>query len=324
MTARAIDNEGATADSPGKDFNVRLFGDFTKDDEVNSDINSMLKTNQMQIRDPYIVRDDKSKKYYMYGTTDKNCWGGPGTGFDTYVSSDLENWEGPIAAFRPEENFWGEENFWAPEVHEYKNKYYMFATFKNKNKCRGTAVLISNLPQGPFVEHSDGAVTPADWECLDGTLFVDDEGTPWMVFCHEWQQTTDGTICAAKMSDDLSRFVEEPVLLFKASDSGWAETLEWEGKQGIITDGPCFFYHDNNLVMLWSSFIGGKYAIGAVVSEKGVLGPWKHIPEPMYVGGGHCMVFETFEGKKMLSFHQPNDSPNERPVFLELDKYFDL
>ena len=284
----------------------------------------MLKTSQINIRDPFIVPDRHSKKYYMYGTTDRSCWSGPGVGFDTFVSDDLQNWDGPFPVFRPDENFWAQENFWAPEVYQYHGKYYMFATFKSKTRPRGTAVLISDSLKGPFTEHSKGAVTPEDWECLDGTLFIDDKQKPWMVFCHEWQQITDGTICAARLSDDLSRFVEEPVLLFKASDSGWAEMYQWEGKSGIITDGPFFLQHDEKLLMLWSSFIGGKYAIGAAVSQSSVLGPWKHVPKPIYIGGGHCMVFETFAGKKTLSFHQPNDTPNERPVFLELEKYMDF
>jgi hypothetical protein len=35
----------------------------------------------------------------------------------------------------------------------------MFATFKNENCCRGTAILVSDSLKGPFVEHSKGAVT---------------------------------------------------------------------------------------------------------------------------------------------------------------------
>ena len=54
-----------------------------------------------------------------------------------------------------------------------------------------TAVLKSVSLYGPFELHSDGVVTPHEWCCLDGSLYVDDDGTPWMVFCHEWQQVGD-------------------------------------------------------------------------------------------------------------------------------------
>jgi len=38
------------------------------------------------------------------------------------------------------------------------------------------------------------------------------------------------------------------------------------------------------------------------------------------LGGGHCMVFDDFNGVNKVSFHQPNESPDERAVFLDLEK----
>ncbi|MCA9961997.1 MAG: family 43 glycosylhydrolase, partial [Anaerolineales bacterium] len=78
-----------------------------------------MKTSDIQIRDPYIYTDQQEKMYYMFGTTDQDCWRGPGQGFDCYKSNDLQQWEGPIPAFRPTNDFWGKENFWAPEVHKF-------------------------------------------------------------------------------------------------------------------------------------------------------------------------------------------------------------
>jgi len=280
----------------------------------------MIHTQDIQIRDPYIFCDHANKSYVMYGTTDKDSWQGAGVGFDAYFSDDLENWDGPVPVFRPEKDFWGKENFWAPEVHAYRGKYYMLATFKGSGRHRGTAILVSDSLRGPFVEHSQGAVTPPDWDCLDGTLYVDEEGIPWMVFCHEWTQIHDGTICAAQLSDDLTQTISEPILLFKASDSQWSQSYQWEGMEGFITDGPSFVKHHDKLFMLWSSFYQNEYSIGVATSESGsVLGPWKHHPAPIYLGGGHCMVFKDFTGSNRLSFHQPNNTPEERPLFLELE-----
>ena len=41
-------------------------------------------------------------------------------------------------------------------------------------------------------EMQEEAVTPDGWQSLDGTLYVDRSGKPWMVFCHEWLQVGDG------------------------------------------------------------------------------------------------------------------------------------
>ena len=33
--------------------------------------------------------------------------------------------------------------------------------------------------------------------------------------------------------------------------------------------------------------------------------------------GGHAMIFENLEGKRMISLHSPNNADNERAKFFE-------
>lgn len=284
----------------------------------------MLKNADIQIRDPFVVPVQSEGKYHLFGSTDKNIWG-RGTGFDTYVSMDLVNWEGPFAVFRPDGNFWADENFWAPEVHIYNNLYYMFATFKRRNAFKGTAILVSNNLLGPFVPHSSGPVTPENWECLDGTLYVDDEVHPWIIFCHEWAQVHDGEICAMRLTEDLKSAVGEPVLLFHASDAPWVRCINKgnkEGRDNFVTDGPSIYKTaDGELLMLWSSFVEGNiYAIGVARSQTGrITGPWVHYKEPLYRNdAGHGMLFKTFDNRLILTVHTPNRTPDERPIFLDI------
>ncbi len=170
---------------------------------------------------------------------------------------------------------------------------------------------------GPFYPHSSGPVTPADWECLDGTLFVDDEQHPWLVFCHEWLQVSDGEMCAVRLADDLKDSLGAPVILFHASDAAWARPINDEG--ALVTDGP-FLHRASNgeLLMLWATHGAAGYLQGLARSTTGLLtGPWTQDPAPIYAGdGGHGMLFRAFDGALMLTLHTPNDSPNERPIFI--------
>ena len=156
----------------------------------------MLSLSQINIRDPFVLLAQDT--YYLYGTRGETCWG-PASGFDVYVSRDLETWSEPQACFENDGTFWADRNYWAPEVHCWKDHYYMFASFKNETRRRGTAILRADSPVGPFMPWSDGPVTPPEWECLDGTFFADDAGNPWMVFCHEWVQAGDGEVWAASL-----------------------------------------------------------------------------------------------------------------------------
>ena len=229
-----------------------------------------LTCKDINIRDPFVICEDG--KYYLYGTRAKN-FGKHTGGFDVYVSTDLVNWSLPHECFNSKQFDMNYQVNWAPEVHKYKGRYYMFATFTRPyNKLRGTFVLSADSPMGPFTPHSNGVVTPEEWECLDGTLYVDKQGKPYIVFCHEHTQIIDGTICYAPLSDDLKTLAGEAVTLFKASEPYWADKSKFK-LEHRITDGP-FMYRtvDNELLMLWSTYIKGNYAQCLVRFSDGEIG----------------------------------------------------
>jgi beta-xylosidase len=271
----------------------------------------MITRQNLRIRDPYVLTDADEGRYYLYGTNHL-------LGFDVYTSADLDQWEGPFPAFRPEAGFWADRDYWAPEVHRYRGRYYMLATLKAEGVCRGTQIFVADGPLGPFRPCGGGPATPPDWECLDGTLHIDDDGKPWMVFCHEWLQVHDGEMCAVPLTDSLVAASGDPVLLFRASEAPW--TVARTTGIDYITDGPFLFRSGRQLLMMWSSFGRDGYAIGISRSDSGsVRGPWTH-DERMLFGkdGGHGMIFRSLEGEWMLTFHAPNKGPEERAVFVRL------
>jgi len=278
-----------------------------------------MKLYEIHLRDPYILLE--GGKYYLYGTRfngEKGTYPQISDGTDVYVSDDLENFSEPIPVFRRNESFWGTHHFWAPEVHKYNGKFYMFVTVASSTRNRGVQILVCNQPDGHFIPCADDAVTPKEWECLDGTLYVEN-GIPYMVFCHEWSQISDGEMCIMELSEDLSRAVSKPVTLFKASDPSWA-TGFLENKDKYVTDGP-FLYKacDGKLLMIWSSIADDKYVEAVSYSENGVKGPWKHYSELLYKeDGGHGMLFKDKLGQLLFTMHYPNTNDLERPVIVKV------
>ena len=274
-----------------------------------------MKRTDINIRDPFVLVHEGA--YYLYGTRGATCWG-PADGFDVYVSRDMEEWDGPFVCFHNDGSFWADRNYWAPEVYFYQGAFYMFASFKNPDVRRGTAVLKAESPLGPFVPHSDGCVTPRDWECLDGTLYVDKAGKPWMVFCHEWVQAGDGEVDAIPLTDDLSAPAGEPKLLFRASEASWCKVMHHSsGVDGCVTDGPFFWRTaDGTLLCLWASFSAGGYTEGVAVSSNGEIDGTFTQVEPLFMDdGGHGMVFRALDGQLYLTLHSPNAHLEERPFF---------
>ena len=273
-----------------------------------------MKLSDINIRDPFILND--GNRFYMYGTRAKNFGMNVG-GFDVYISDDLENWSEPLQCFDSVKYGMNTEVNWAPEVHKYGGSYYMFASFTQNNLNRGTYVLKSSSPTGEFEPHSLGAVTPEDWFSIDGTLFVDTDNTPYLVFCHEHVQISDGTIEYVRLSDDLKKAVGKPVTIFHGSSPDWADERT-EGKH-FITDGP-FLYRTSagELLMIWSTFIKGQYAQCVAKSSNGhINGKFTHMPPLITNDGGHGMIFKDGE-RLFLTFHTPNQTDFERPVIKEL------
>ena len=261
----------------------------------------------VHISDPFILADPVSRRYYTYVQfADRERFPELPAGrghFFVLESRDLIHWSRPQVCFT-QGDFWADLDYWAPECHLWRGRYYLFSTFRAAGRYRRCQCLAADSPKGPFAPVGE-PLTPPGWQCLDGTLYVDRSGKPWLVFCHEWLQVEDGQVCALPLSDDLDRATGEAQVLFRASDGPWTASG--------VTDGP--FLHrlpGGRLIMLWSSFDKhGGYALGYAVSASGeIAGPWVHKPRPLYaMDGGHGMLFTAFSGQLMMACHCPNDHP---------------
>ena len=273
-----------------------------------------MKLSEINIRDPFILT--YNEKYYMYGSRV-----GVQTGFDVYESHDLVNWSNPKSVFEITEDFWATTDAWAPEVHYYNNKFYMFASFKAENTCRGTQILVCDAPDGTFAPITEKPITPHDRECLDGTFYVDKNDNPHIVFCHEWVQIENGTVCEIQLSPDLTRAVTEPRVLWSAKDYRDVKMVIGRIAKGFVTDGP-FLYRNKlgQLLSIWSSFNEIGYTALVSKSDNGDIdGSWSVCDEPLSaVDGGHGMIFKALDNKEYFIMHKPNKATLERPVITEL------
>ncbi len=302
-----------------------------------------LKLTDIPVHDPFVVPHKQSRTYYLYTSASPRATGLDRCGVMTYKSKDLLNWDGPYIVFLVPDDVWANPRHgtWAPEVHEYKGRYYLFVTLHNRDKVfaeppdvwrinhmRGTVIAVSDSLEGPFeLLKKDGPHPPENFMTLDGTLYIDKQNQPWMVYCHEWIQVIDGTMEAVRLKDDLSARqpcrVGEPIHLFKASDAPWinAESVPSVHQRQYVTDGPQLYRtKENRLVMLWSSYNKNGYVQTIARSKSGELeGPWEQLEPLVGDDSGHGMIFKTFDGKLMLILHRPFRMPLSRAKIYEME-----
>ncbi|GAB3705792.1 hypothetical protein GCM10027592_38640 [Spirosoma flavus] len=286
----------------------------TREPRINVPLDSI------RLSDPFILADRQTSTYYMTGT-----------GGLLWKSKNLKLWDGPYKVAQTDPNSWMGPNpmIWAAEIHPYKNKYYYFATFTNRavniDTVKGRAierrachVLVSDKPDGPYVPMQDATYLPPNMPTLDGTLWVDTNGKPYMVYCYEWLQNLNGTIEKIELKPDLSGSIGKGQVLFRASDSPWSREKDDNGKDrpNKVTDGPYLFHtKTGRLGMIWTSWIYDVYTQGVAYSKSGTLdGPWIHEKEPITPANyGHGMLFNTLDGKLLMSIHS-HKSINGRTI----------
>ncbi|WP_163406926.1 family 43 glycosylhydrolase [Flavobacterium ajazii] len=154
--------------------------------------------------DPDILYSNKTKKYYIYPTSD-GFDGWSGTYFKTFSSADLVDWkdEGVILDL-PKDVSWANRNAWAPCIVEkkVKGKYKYFYYFTAVQKI---GVAVSDSPTGPFKDSGKALVATKPegakgGQEIDPDVFTDPKTGKSYLY---WG---NGYMAVAELNDDMISF----------------------------------------------------------------------------------------------------------------------
>lgn len=251
---------------------------------------------RVQLADPFILLH--KGVYYAYGTHHPH-------GIEFYTSTDLKNWHyGGVALHR--DDSYGTKWFWAPEVYHINGKFYMYYTAE-KRICVAT----SDSPTGPFEQEELLPMMP-DEHTIDNTLFIDDDGTPYLFYVH----IKNGFhIKVAELERDYKTIKPNTTV------HCIKPTQRWEKVQQKITEGPSIIKRNGLYFMLYSGngYISHNYGIGCAVARD-IRGPWRKLPDnPIFqfpgelVGTGHGSPFYDKAGKMHYVFHAHNSKEKVHP-----------
>lgn len=246
----------------------------------------------LPIADPYVL--SYQGKYYAYGTgtfeIDK--------GFSVFCSDDLKYWKNEGRALAAV-NSYGTWGFWAPEVYyvESQKKFYMFYS-----SAEHICVATSNSPTGPFLQDAKQPIW--DEKSIDSSLFIDDDGTPYLYFV---RFTNGNVVWVAEMEPDLKSIKKETLKECIVAEQ------PWELIMNKIAEGPSILKRDGVYYLIYSAnhYQSRKYGVGYATSSSPV-GPWKkYSGNPIVqgddaaglVGTGHGAPFICREGGYKYIFH---------------------
>jgi beta-xylosidase len=160
-----------------------------------------------------------------------------------------------------------------------------------------------------------------DEKCIDNSLFIDDDGTPYLFF----DRFDDGlNICVAELDGSLTEIKRETVTRCIHVSQRWEEVMP------RVNEGSFVIKHNGVYYMTYSGngYTSPDYGIGVATSDS-PTGVWtKYAQNPIYqnvgdlVGIGHSAMFRDREGNLRITFHSHNSKEAIHPRVMHIGKVY--
>lgn len=251
--------------------------------------------------DPSVIRVGQD----YWATATSSDWGPE---FPLLHSRDLINWEivGAVFARRPA---WSVGKFWAPEIAQYRNRFFIYYVAQKKDGPLCVAVATARRPQGPYTDH--GTLVCQEVGSIDGFPVTDENGRRYLLWKEDGNSVSKPTpIWAQRLSADGTRLVGERREIMRNTEA-WEKhpTLPY----GDLVEGAAVVRRNGWFYMFYSgNFCCGRdcmYSVGVARARK-LLGPWEKNPANPILSGndhwkcpGHGTVVTDARGRDYFMYH---------------------
>lgn len=228
--------------------------------------------------DPEILYSDKTKKYYIYSTTD----GVPGWGgwqYYCYSSKNLRKWknEGVVLDAKSSQVAWANGNLWAPAAVEVRQedgsyKYFLYYSANpNEDDGKKIGVAIADSPTGPFADFGKPIVSKSpvgSGQLIDVDVFIDPvSGKPYLYW-------GNGYMAGAELERGMTAIKENTVRVMTPKGGSLDDYA--------YREAPYVFYRGGLYYFMWSVDDTGSanYHV-AYGTSRSPLGPIEVAKEPV-------------------------------------------
>ena len=252
--------------------------------------------------DPEVLYSNKTKKYYIYSTTDGTPgWGGHD--FSVFSSTNLIDWkdEGKMLDVKGDQVKWATGNAWAPCIIEKKvgkaYKYFFYFSAHNpKSNRKEIGVAVSDSPTGPFVDSGAPIITDADrpkeargGQAIDVDVFQDPKTGKFYLY---WG---NGFMAGAELNDDMLSVKKETITHLTPKGGN---LQSWAFREGAYV-----FYRKGTYYFMWSVDDTGspnyhvcygtaKSPLGPITIDENSYMVIKQKPEDQIYGTAHNSVLQ--------------------------------
>ncbi|MCR4889090.1 MAG: family 43 glycosylhydrolase [Ruminococcus sp.] len=183
------------------------------------------------------------------------------TGWQCFSTKDMKNWTDHGRILEDTSFKWcGKNDAWASQCIERNGKYYFyFTTTNNTGGGRAIGVGVADSPEGPYEDVLGKPLCGPNWDYIDPTVIIDDDGQAWLMFGNP-------KCYYVKLKEDMVT-LDGPIQTFNLSLKAGTK----------YTEGPWIYKHDSLYYLVFASMVDGfggesiSYCTGPTVT-----GPWTH------------------------------------------------
>jgi beta-xylosidase len=244
--------------------------------------------------DPSIIRVGKD----YWATSTSSEWGPQ---FPLLHSTDRVNWELSGSVF-PQRPAWAIGNFWAPEISEFKGRFFVYYVARARGGPLSVAVATADKPSGPYLDR--GPIVAQEDGSIDPVPATNENGDRYLVWKQDGNSRGMPTpIWAQRLNDDGTQLIGPPKELIR-NDAPW---------EGALVEGPFILKRGGWFYLFYSGNgccgEGCKYALG-VARSRALLGPWEKNPANPILSGnqtwkcpGHGSIVTDERGRYWFLYH---------------------
>lgn len=190
-----------------------------------------------------------------------------------YSTDDMVNWTDHGSPLAIEDFSWGDDRAWAPQCVERDGKFYFYVPLHSKlTGAMAIGVAVGDSPTGPFKDAIGKPLADGNWDFIDPTCFIDDDGQAYLYWGNP-------TIYYVKLNDDMVSFEGEVQKIVPDAEGfgpGKEVPMEPGKKYGSsYTEGPWFYKRDGKYYMIYAA--GGIPEHIAYSMSDSPTGPWKYM-----------------------------------------------
>ena len=239
---------------------------------------------------------------YLYTTHDENMLVND---FYTMVdwrcfsTKDMVHWTDHGKIFSLDDIEWADDRAWAPQAAERNGKYYLYCPVHKRGGGMAIAVGVAESPTGPFTDLGYPLVDEGDWNDIDPTVFIDDDGQAYLYFGNP-------ELRYMKLNPDMISYDRKTgIVRIPMTEEAFSRGSHATGTS--YGEGPWFYKRRGLYYMVYAAFAeGAKQEHLAYSTSVSPTGPWKYGGVIMTEEGGvftnHPGIAD-FKGHSYLFYH---------------------